>query len=226
MKTIGILGGLGPESTCEYYRIITRRYYDLYGNYSYPEIIIYSLTFSNFILCGYEAADDIRDAILKLHRAGADFVVAACNSIHIVYDAVARDLPIPWISIMDVVAEEINRRKLDRVGLLGTIFTMGKGFYQKALAAHGIETVTPESDDQLRINDIIFQELVRGITTSESKKFMLGVIDSLAGRGAQGIILGCTELQFLIKQEDTSIPVFDSAELHARKALEIAVGAG
>ena len=225
MKTIGILGGLGPESTCEYYRIITRRYYDLYGNYTYPEIIIYSLTFSNFIHCGYEAAVDIRDAILKLHRAGADFVVAACNSIHIVYDAVAVDLPIPWISIMDVVAEEINRRKLVRVGLLGTIFTMSKGFYQKALNAHGIETITPESNEQQRINDIIYQELVRGITTAESKDYMLGIIDKLASDGAQGIILGCTELPFLIKQEDTAIPVFDSTELHACKALELAVAA-
>ena len=223
MKTIGILGGLGPESTCEYYRYITRTYYDTYNNYAYPEIIIYSLEFSKFIGCGYENTGEIKTAIEKLYGAGADFVVAACNTIHIVYDEVAKDIPIPWISIMDVVADEIKSVHIKKVGLLGTIFTMSKGFYHKALTGHGIETITPDIETQQKINDIIFNELVRGITRDESKRFILECIDNLSRSGAEGIVLGCTELPFLIQQDDTVIPVFDTTALHAQKALDLAL---
>ncbi|MFC1694213.1 aspartate/glutamate racemase family protein [Candidatus Latescibacterota bacterium] len=223
MKTIGILGGLGPESTCEYYRYITRTYYDIYKNYEYPEIIIYSLSFRKFIDCGYEAAEDIREAIGKLHAAGADFMIAACNTIHIVYDEVSRDIPIPWISIMDVVAEKIKAVNIKRVGLLGTVFTMSRDFYQKALAGHGIETITPNNESQKKVNDIIFEELVKKITTEESKEYVLDCIDKLSRNGAEGIVLGCTELPFLINQNDTALPVFDSTVLHAQKALDYAL---
>lgn len=223
MKTIGILGGLGPESTAEYYTYITRTYYKNYADYAYPEIIIYSLEFRKIIDAGYEAPGDVKKAIEKLYRAGADFVVASCNSIHIVYDEVSKDIPIPWISIMDVVAEQIKKENINKVGLLGTIFTMSKGFYHKALAGHGIETITPGNDAQRKINEIIFSELVRGVTTDESKRYMLGCIDELAQNGARGIILGCTEIPFLIKQKDTALPVFDSTTLHAQKALDLAL---
>ena len=222
MKTIGILGGLGPESTCEYYRYITRTYYDTFGNYSYPEIIIYSLEFSKYIDCGYNNAEDIRSAIEKLHSAGADFVIAACNSIHIVYDEVSKNIPIPWISIMDVVAGHINAGSINKVGLLGTIFTMTDGFYHKALAQQGIETIIPEKATDT-INDIIFNELVRGIIRDDSKKFVCECIESLHSEGAQGIVLGCTELPFLIKQGDSSLPIFDTTVLHAQRALDLAV---
>lgn len=222
MKTIGILGGLGPESTCEYYRYITRTYYDIFGNYAYPEIIINSLEFSKYIDCGYSNAEDIRLAIEKLHSAGADFVIAACNSIHIVYDEVSNNIPIPWVSIMDVVAEHIKAKNINKVGLLGTIFTMTDGFYHKALEKHGIETIIPENATDT-INDIIFNELVRGIIRDDSKKFVLECIESLHSQGAQGIVLGCTELPFLIKQGDSSLPIFDTTALHAQWALDLAV---
>ena len=223
MKTIGILGGLGPESTCEYYRYITRKYYETYSDYAYPEIIIYSVSFSKFIDRGYEAADDVRAAIEKLYRAGADFVVAACNSIHIVFDEVSGDIPIPWISIMDVVAGQIKKEHNKKVGLLGTIFTMSKDFYHKALNEHGIETITPDSKTQKKVNEIIFNELVRGIVREESKHFIMECINELHQNGAQGIVLGCTELPFLIRQKDTNLPVFDSTALHAQKALDLAL---
>ena len=223
MKTIGILGGLGPESTCEYYRYITRTYYETYADYAYPEIIIYSVRFSKYIDLGYEAASEVKAAIEKLHRAGADFVVAACNSIHIVFDEVSEDIPIPWISIMDVVAEQITKEHIKKVGLLGTIFTMSRGFYHKALAERGIETITPGGNAQKKVNEIIFEELVRGITRDESRCFVLECIEELSQNGALGIVLGCTELPFLIKQEDTTLPVFDSTALHAQKALDLAL---
>jgi len=223
MKTIGILGGLGPESTLEYYRYITRTYYEIHRDYAYPEIIIYSVSFKKYIDQGYEIAADVREAIGKLYSAGADFIVAACNSIHIVYDEVSKDIPIPWISIMDAVAEEIKKKNITKVGLLGTMCTMSKGFYHKALAENGIETLTPDWHAQKKINNITFNELVLGIVKDESKQYVLDCIEELSQKGAQGIVLGCTELPFLIQQKDITIPVFDSTVIHAGKALELAL---
>ena len=114
MKTIGILGGLGPESTCEYYQYITRTYYKTFGDYSYPDTIIYCLNLQTIIDCGYEAAELVKKTIEKLSEAGADFVIVACNSIHIVYDDVSGNIPIPWISIMDAVAEQIQKKTITK----------------------------------------------------------------------------------------------------------------
>jgi aspartate racemase len=223
MKTIGIIGGLGPESTVSYYSYITRKYYETYGDYAYPEIIIYSVSFSEFIDVGYEAAPKVTAVIERLARAGADFVVAACNSIHIVYDEVAKNIPIPWISIMDVTGEKVKEAGISKVGLLGTVFTMTKGFYQKALAGFGIECITPPADAQDEINRIIFDELVIASVRDDSKQFVLGCIEALGQRGAQGVVLACTELPFLIQQDDTALPVFDTTAIHAQKALELAM---
>ena len=223
MKTIGILGGLGPESTCEFYRLITRYYYDKYGDYNYPEIIIYSVSFKKFIDCGYESAGEIKQAIGRLHRAGADFVFAPCNSIHLVYEEVSQDIPIPWYSIMDAAAENIRSNNLDKVGLLGTRFTMSNNFYRDALSGHGIETVVPEKESQEIINDIIFNELVRNSVNKKSRRSVVQCIGDLQDKGVQGIVLGCTELPFLISRKDVSIPVFDTTALYAQKALELAL---
>jgi aspartate racemase len=223
MKTIGILGGLGPESTAEYYRYITRKYYDVHADYAYPEIVIYSLTFQPFIDAGYELPDKVEAAIKKMHLAGADFVVASCNSLHLIYEQVAPRVPIPWISIMDATAEAIKKEGLTKVGLLGTVFTMSRGFYQKALAGHGIETVTPYAEAQAKVNDILYNEVVRAIIKDDSRQVVLGCIEELRHKGAQGIVLGCTELPFLIKQEHTDLRVFDTTTIHAQKALDLAL---
>lgn len=223
MKTIGIIGGLGPESTCEFYRMITRSYYDMHGDYNYPEIMIYSVSFGKFIGCGYESAGDIKQAIERLHCAGADFVVAPCNTIHLVYEKVSQDIPIPWISIMDAAAEGIKCKNLDKIGLLGTRFTMSNTFYSDALRAHGIGTVVPGEDSQKIVNDIIYNELVTNTVNENSRRLVVNCIDDLQENGAQGIVLGCTELPFLIRQEDVSIPVFDTTALYAQKALELAL---
>ena len=223
MKKIGILGGLGPESTMAYYEYITREYYKKYNNYAYPEIIIYSLNFKEFIDARYEAAEKIKAAIKNLHRAGADFVIAACNSIHIVYEEVSKNIPISWLSIIDVTAEEIKKNDINKVGLLGTIFTMGKGFYEKGLSQHCIETIVPSTDDQKKINNIIYKELVLNELRDESRCMILKIIEKLKRKGAQGIVLGCTELPFLIKQEDVSIKIFNTTTIHAQKALDFAL---
>ena len=223
MKTIGILGGLGPESTIAYYAYITRKYYETHADYQYPEIIIYSLTFSKFIGRGYEAAADVRTAIERLAAAGADFVVAACNSVHIVYDEVSKSIPIPWISIIDVTAERIKQDGMNKVGLLGTIFTMSNAFYRQGLARHGIEAITPDTDSQKRISDIIYGELVRNVVRDESRQYVLRCMEAMRRDGAEGVVLACTELPFLVTQEHTNIPVFDTASLHAQKALDLAL---
>ncbi len=224
MKRIGILGGLGPESTAVYYEYITREYYRRYGNYSYPEIIIYSLSFQEFIDTGYEAAGKVKTAIGNLHKAGADFVIAACNSIHIVFEEVSGNIPIPWFSIIDATAQEIKKNNIKKVGLLGTIFTMSKDFYSKGLARHHIETITPSVEDRQKINNIIYKELVLNEIRDDSRQVIVEIIRNLSQKGAEGVVLGCTELPFLIKQKDTSAKVFDTTTIHTRKALQIALG--
>ena len=223
MKKIGILGGLGPESTISYYEYITRKYYEKYNNYEYPEIIIYSVSFEEFIDQEYEMADKVKNAIMSLQKAGADFVVAACNSVHIVYDSIANELPIPWISIIDATAEEIRKNHLKKVGLLGTIFTMSKDFYKKGLLKRRIEAITPDGNDQKKINEIIYQELVVKKIESSSRREIQEIIKKLEGKGAEGIVLACTELPFLITQKDTSLRIFDTTKIHAQKALNLAL---
>jgi len=226
MKTIGMLGGLSPESTIAYYSYITHKYYETHADYAYPEIIIYSLNFDEFIKVGYEAPTKVKQSIERLSRAGADFVIAACNSLHIVFDEIADDIPIPWISIMDVTAAHIRHAGLKVVGLLGTIFTMSKGFYHKGLARHGIDTITPSVEVQERLNEIIYTELVKGETRTESRQFVLTCIDQLSQKGAQGVVLGCTELPLLVGQLDTGVRVFDTTALHAQRALDLATETG
>ena len=223
MKTIGILGGLGPESTISYYEYITRKYYDLRGDYAYPEIIIHSFNFKEFIDADFEQPGKVASAIEGLSQAGADFVVAACNTIHLVYEEVCKNIPIPWVSIMDAVAERIQEDKIQKVALLGTVFTMEKNFYPKVLSKYNIETVVPKATSHKVINDIIFGELVRAVITEESRRIVLDIIEELHQDGAEGVILGCTELPFLIRPEDISLPLYESTAIHAQKALSLAM---
>ena len=223
-KTIGILGGLGPESTIAYYAQITREYHRRCGDYAYPNIVIYSLSFQEIIDAGYEKPTKVKGAIEALAAAGADFVVAACNSIHTVYDQVAAQIPIPWISIISATAEQIKPAGITKVALLGTKVTMGGGFFQRALARDGIECITPHGDAQERINRIIFDELVIARTTAQSRSFVLQCIEDMRQAGAGGVILACTELPFLIRQSDMDLPVFDTSVIGAHKALDLAMG--
>lgn len=223
MKTIGILGGLGPESTISYYACITRTYHELRGDYGYPDILIYSLSFQKVIDSHYEQPVLVQRAIRALHAAGADFVVAACNSIHVVYDDIKDDLPIPWVSIMAPTADAIRGRNLTKVALLGTLVTMGQDFYRKEFAARGIDLLTPPANEQERINGIIFDELVIGRVTEDSRAYVQQCIERLRERGAQGVVLGCTELPFLIEARHTDLPVFDTTSIHARRALDLAL---
>ena len=227
-KTIGILGGMTPESTVTYYQHITRTYIERYGNYGFPPIIVHSVSFQQYedwMLAGEwnAIAEGLTKAVISLKNGGADFIVIATNTMHKVFHLIQKKSPLPLISIIDATAEEIQKRKMETVGLLGTIFTMKESFYKDGLKNHGIRTLVPEALDQDIVNQIIFDELGRGILKQESREQYIEIVHRLHEKGAEGVILGCTEIPLLIKEEDCGIPLYDTAVIHAEKALEVAL---
>jgi aspartate racemase len=227
-KKIGILGGLTPESTITYYMHIVHRYYELHGDHGYPETVIYGVSFKQYEdWMNKEDWDSIEKALLEglkaLERAGADFAVIATNTMHILFDRLEAQIDMPLISIVDATAEAIKEEGFKKVGLIGTQFSMTKPFYREGLVQHGIEVVTPCKEDRDYIVRVIFEELSIGKFTEESRKGYLDIIDKLVTKGAEGIVLGCTEIPLLIRQKDTGIKVFDTATVHAEKALNYAI---
>jgi aspartate racemase len=227
-KKIGIIGGLSPESTVSYYLHITRKYVQLFGDYSYPEIIIYSVNLENYHIWRAENRwDKITDDLIlvseKLLNAGADFCVIATNTMHKVFNEVTKEVKIPFIHILTPTIYEIKKANIKRVGLLGTKFTMTENFYKEILQENDILPIIPTEEQQEIIHKIIVEELVRGQINSASKRKYLDIIDNLKELGAEGIILGCTEIPLLISQKDCSIPTFDTAVLHSDAALAFAI---
>jgi aspartate racemase len=228
MKKIGILGGMSPESTTLYYEHITRTYTARFGDYGYPEILIYSVNFQKFVDWQHsgqwqEAAREMAEALERLHGAGADFGLIATNTMHIVFEEVQRAVHLPLLSIVQATAEAILTAGLRRVGLLGTIFTMSERFFRDGLERGGITALVPELESQQRMNEVIYQELCRGEIRPESRRLFLGIIERLRGQGAEGIVLGCTEIPLLVKPEHCDLPLFNTALLHAAKALDFAL---
>ena len=228
MKKIGIIGGMAPESTLLYYKYIIDEYRKHFEDHRYPEIIIYSVSFQEYIdlMNGdkwSEIAKKLIEITYSLQNAGADFGLIATNTMHIIFQDVVSSSPIPLLSIVDSVAEEIKRFDIHTVGLLGTKVTMENGFYQKGLSTYDINVVIPDQDDRYVINKVIFEELVKGKIVKESKALFLAIIHKLIERGVEGIVLGCTEIPLLINQKDTSIKIFDSTYIHAQKALQYAL---
>ena len=228
MKTIGILGGLSPESTIAYYRHITQEYTARFGDYSYPEILIYSVQFQRFVDWQKErnweaAADKMIQAVDRLYAAGADFGIIATNTMHVVFDEVAAAAAMPMLSIIDATAEAVKQEGLIKVGLIGTIFTIREPFFREKMEQHGISVVMPQEKDLELINSIIFDELCRGVVRDESRKQILAVTEVLSERGAEGIICGCTEIPLLISQEHCGLKMFNTTTIHAKKALDYAL---
>jgi aspartate racemase len=228
MKTIGILGGLAPESTKTYYEHITRTYYEKYGDYNYPEILIYSVNFQKYVEWQNAgnwsaAADDMVEVINALHQAGAQFGVIATNTMHKVFDDVQARSPMPLISIMDATADKIGQATMKKVGLIGTIFTMQESFYQDALAKRNIEVIVPHKEDQEYVNRVIYNELTLGEIEPESKTRFIDIVKILNSEGAEGVILGCTEIPMLITEDDCRVPLFNTTLIHAEKALDVAM---
>jgi len=227
-KTIGILGGMSPESTAEYYKYITHTYTEQYGDHAYPEIIIYSMSFQPYIDWPKEdrwdlVAQGLSEAAQKLEAAGADLIIIATNTMHMVIDQIRASVGIPVLSLLDAVADAILARGMSTVGLLGTQFTMEKPFYGDALAPRGVSVLVPGTEDRSRVNAVIYDELVAGQILDESRKEFVAIIKRLAARGAEGVILGCTEIPLLVNEADAGLPLFDTTAIHAKAALRYAV---
>ncbi|MBN1202597.1 MAG: aspartate/glutamate racemase family protein [Anaerolineae bacterium] len=229
-KTIGILGGMSPESTAEYYQHITHTYTERFGDYGYPPIIIYSVSFQPYVDWPLQdrwdlVAQGLSDGARKLEAAGADFILIATNTMHLVFDEVQASVKVPMLSLLDAAGEAVRARDMQTVGLLGTKFTMEKSFYQDALSKRGITVLVPDADDRSVVNDVIYNELVAGRIRAESRAGFVAIINRLAARGAQGIILGCTEIPLLVSEADAGIPLFNTTTIHADAALNYALEA-
>jgi aspartate racemase len=227
-RRIGILGGMSPESTAEYYQYITRTYVERYGDHNYPEIIIYSVRFQPYIDWPAQERWDLaiaglQDAARRLEAAGADFILIATNTFHYVIDEVQAGVNAPLLSLLDAVGVEIRARGMRRVGLLGTRFTMEKPFYSEALGRQGIDVLTPETAARAFVNDVIYRELVAGVLREESRAGFVEIIRNLTAQGAEGIILGCTEIPLLVREGDVAVPLFDTLTIHAEAALAYAL---
>jgi aspartate racemase len=229
-KKIGILGGMSPESTVAYYEYITRTYTERHGDYGYPEIIIYSVSFQPYVDWPNQdrwdlVAQGLVRAAQRLEAAGADLILIATNTMHLVFDQVQAGVQTPMLSLLDAVAAAILARGLETVGLLGTRFTMEKAFYQDALARQGIKVLVPEPADRELVNAVIYDELVAGRIREQSRRVFAAIVRRLAERGAEGVILGCTEIPLLIGEADVGLPLFDTTAIHAEAALQYACDA-
>ncbi len=228
MKTIGLLGGMSWESTVTYYRIINEKVKAELGGLHSAKCLLYSVDFHEIEAC--QARGDwaqsgrlLGQAAVSLEKAGADFLVLCTNTMHKVAADIQERVNIPLLHIAEVTAEALLEQQVHEVALLGTKYTMEQDFYKAKLTERAIRVIIPDEAERRRINEIIFQELCLGQIRRESKEFFLSVISRLAGQGAQGVILGCTEIGLLINQEDTAMPLFDTTLIHTEQAVALAL---
>lgn len=229
MRIIGLIGGVSWHSTVDYYRIINEEINGRLGGIHSAKILLYSLDLGEIKeLQNRGRREDVEkilvDAAKKLERGGADFGLICANTLHMYFDAIYRSVSIPFIHIADATAEKIREVGLKRVGLLGTLPTMELGFYRDRLAEHGIEVLVPSREDRVEVDRIIFEELVVGKFLETSKKRLVDIINRLVKMGAEGVILGCTELPLILRNAEVDIPLFDTTRIHALKAVEISLG--
>lgn len=230
MKTVGLIGGTSCESMAAYYRIINLRINKLLGGHHSAKLVIVNLDFNEIVPAFYENRwDDIEKIMVnagrQLERAGVDFIAICCNTLHKVALNMSKIIQLPLLHILEPTGQEIKRHKISKVGLLGTKFTMSGNFHSDYLYKHfQIESVTPTDEEKEIIDKIIFSELCYGILRDEAKQILLEIIDSLRQKGAQGIVLGCTELFMLFPPTcDLKIPIFDTTELHANAIVDYAL---
>jgi aspartate racemase len=229
MKTIGLLGGMSWESTVEYYQIINEEVKKRLGGTHSAKIIMNSVDFFEIEALQHENDWDQLDRLMidaskQIERAGADCLVICTNTMHKSVPAIEKEISIPIIHIADATAEKIKENGLHQIGLLGTRFTMEQDFYKGRLVNNfDLDVVIPEEPGLTQVHDIIYNELVLGEIHESSRKQYLEIIKNLMNKEAEGIILGCTEIGLLVKQEDTSVPVFDTTEIHAIAAVDFAL---
>lgn len=225
MKTLGIIGGMSPESTATYYTAINRLVNQKQGgNHSAP-ILLHSVEFQEIVSCqktgNWQLAGEILAQSAKnLQNAGAQAILLATNTMHKVANPIQAAIDVPFLHILDGVGARIKAQNISKVGLLGTRFTMQDRFYRDGLAARGVATIVPDEEAQNEIHRIIFEELCVGQLQERSKQFYLATMQQLAKQGAQGMILGCTEIGLLVNQNDTDIALFDTTEIHIQMAVD------
>lgn len=226
MKKIGLIGGISWVSTADYYRLINEGINERMGGLNFSECLVYSFNYAD-IKKNNDANDwdSTFNMLLKgcefLKSGGAEAIVLCANTMHLIADKLQEAIGIPLIHIAEATAAEIQKKKIKKVALLGTKFTMELDFFKDKLAANGIETIIPDNqEDKDFIHYTIFEELGRGLVTDETKKRYLEIADELIQKGAEGIILGCTEIPLVIKPEDVSVPIFDTALIHSKAAVD------
>lgn len=229
MKTIGIIGGMSWESSLEYYRLINRAVRDRLGGLHSARILMLSVDFAD-IAARQRAGDwpaltaQMIDAARALERGGADGVLIATNTMHLMADAVAGAIGVPLLHIGDPAARAVRAAGHGRVGLIGTAFTMEQPFYAERLARYGLDVIVPDADDRRAAHAIIYDELVQGRIEPASRAVYRAIIARLVARGAAAIVLGCTEIMLLVGEGDSAVPLFDTTTLHAQAAVAWALG--
>lgn len=229
MKTIGLIGGMSWESSVEYYRIINKMVKEKLGEPHSSKILMYSVDFAEFEKLQHEGRwelikSKVVEIAIILEKAGVDLLLICSNTIHKIATDVQRVIEVPLLHIADATAEEIKANSMSKIGLLGTKFTMEQDFYKRRLKEkHGIDVIIPNEQEREVIHQVIYKELISGIIKEESRDIFKKIIDNLKKNGAEGIILGCTEIPLLIKDKDSEIPVFDTTLLHAKKAVDLAL---
>lgn len=228
MKTLGLVGGTGWVSSVDYYRLINQGINAALGGHEFARCILYSINFADIVACNQRNDSEglftlIEDATNKVILGGAEGIILCANTLHKYADRLQKRINIPLIHIAEATAKEVNDKKLDTVGLLGTKYTMEKDFYTSKLEAANIRTVIPELADREFINETIYNELLKEIFKEKSKKRFLDIMKNLQVRGAEGIILGCTEIPLIIREDDFDLPLFNTTAIHARAAVKFAL---
>lgn len=229
MKTIGLLGGMTAESSVEYYRLLNQLTREKLGGIHSARSVMYSVDFApveDFMEAG--KWDDILDILVdgaqRVERAGADFLVLCTNTMHKLADGIQKQIDIPILNLIDATAAEAKRRNVQTVGLLGTRFTMVQDFYKgRLMEKHKLKVLTPNAEEVEIIHQIIMDELSIGVITEASNKSYWQIINRLVEQGAGGVILGCTEIPLLVKEEEGNIPLFDTTFIHAAAAVNLAL---
>jgi len=229
MKTIGLIGGMSWESSIEYYRIINEQARERFGGLHSAKCIMHSYDFDQIARAQRRddwdgLTDKLVDTAKNLKLSGADFVIICTNTMHKLADEVQDRSGIPVLHIADATGRKIKEKGLKKVALMGTKYTMEADFYRKRLVEiYGLDVIVPPEEERNIIHNIIFDELCQGIINPSSKEKLQHIINSLVSQGAEGIILGCTEIPLIIKQDDIDVPVFDTTRIHAEAAIEMAI---
>jgi aspartate racemase len=229
MKTIGLIGGMSWESSAQYYAIINRAVRERLGGAHSADTLLYSVDFGEIERLQHDGdwtslTARMVDAAMRLEAGGADFVLVCSNTMHLMADDIATAIGVPLLHVVDPTASAMTRAGLRRVGLLGTAFTMEMPFYRDRLAAAGLETLIPNAADRREVHRVIYEELVAGKVEAASRAAYRKVIARLVDRGAEAIVLGCTEIMLLVDQSDSAVPLFDTTSLHALAAVDLALG--